>query len=367
MGYHQRVIAQPDMRVIGGHQRIKALKELGITEIQVLVSDRELTPEEFKQLLIQDNLPFGEWEFELLKTDFSFKDLGEWGMSVDMLRKVSPKLDKAEEMPVSGGVIVSRLGDIWCLGHHRLMCGDATHADAMETLLNGAFADLVFTDPPYNVDYVSNHRQNKLGSIQNDAMSDDSFSAWLECVFTQIHDMMRPLACIYVCHPDSVSEPKIAFERKFANLFHKSATLIWVKQAAGMGYQDYRAKHEPILYGWKKGDGKHYFCGLRDKTTIWQIDRDAAASYQHPTQKPVALAVEAIRNSSMDGEIVLDAFGGSGSTLIACEATGRHAHLMELDPRWVDVICRRYEKFTGNHAILAGDMRSFPEIEKSRA
>ena len=191
-------------------------------------------------------------------------------------------------------------GDIYQLGKHRLMCGDSTNIEHAEKLMDGVKADMVFTDPPYNVAYEGRGEKNKLGPIKNDNMSDESFEQFCRDVFATYHAVMKPLACIYVCHPDSQTGPKLAFEKTFGELFKKSSTLIWVKQSAGMGWQDYRAQHEPILYGWKEGSGKHFYCGDRSKTTIWQIGRDAQASYVHPTQKPVALPEEAIKNSSKD-------------------------------------------------------------------
>src|SRR5262249_30913768 len=160
------------------------------------------------------------------------------------------------------------------------------------------------------------------------------------------------LGTIYICHPDSKSASKITFETQFAKYFHKAATIIWLKQNAGMGWQDYRAQHEPILYGWKQGRGSHYFIDDRSKTTVWEIARDAQMSYTHPTQKPVALATEAILNSSKPGEVVLDPFGGSGSTLIAAEKASRVSHIMELDGKYCDVIVRRWQSFTGKSAKL---------------
>ena len=187
-------------------------------------------------------------------------------------------------------------------------------------------------------------------------MSDSQFEDFCRAFFGCYFAYMKPLACIYVCHPDSQSAPKLAFEKTFAEQFKKSSTIIWMKQSAGMGWQDYRAQHEPILYGWKEGKGKHFFVGDRTKTTVWKIGRDAQASYVHPTQKPVALPEEAINNSSKGMDIVLDLFGGSGSTLIAAEKTGRKARTMELDPKYCDVIVKRWEEFTGKQAILLSDI-----------
>lgn len=218
---------------------------------------------------------------------------------------------------------------------------------------------MVFTDPPYNVAYEG-RGDNDLGPIKNDNMTSAQFEQFLRDVFSTYWACMKELAPIYVCHHDSATAPKLAFETTFAERFKKSSTIIWAKQSAGMGWQDYRAQHEPILYGWKEGSGKHYYCGDRAKTTLWQIGRDAQASYVHPTQKPVDLPAEAIKNSSKAGDVVLDLFGGSGSTLIACEQTGRINRSMELDAKYCDVIVRRWQEFTGKRATLESTGAEFP-------
>ena len=226
-------------------------------------------------------------------------------------------------------------------------------------------ADMVFTDPPYNVAY-SGRGQNNLGTIKNDNMSAADFEQFCRDLFASYNSAMKPLACIYVCHPDSQSGPKLAFEKTFAEQFKKSSTIIWMKQSAGMGWQDYRAQHEPILYGWKDGGkGKHFFSGDRTKTTVWKIGRDAQATYKHPTQKPVALPEEAINNSSKGQDVVLDLFGGSGSTLIACEKTGRINRSIKLDPKYCDVIVQRWQEFTGKTAILESTGKPFISLKKA--
>jgi len=353
-GYHQRIIVTPSLQVIGGHQRIRALQELGNTSITVLVPDRELTEAEYKRILVQDNLPFGEFDLSMLAADFTLADLEGFGMPEDMLKGFQlPKegLTDPDEVPDAPETPITKRGDTWILGEHRLRCGDSTSLEEVTALMDGEKADMVFTDPPYNVAY-SGRGQNNLGAIKNDDMSDSSFNSFINSVFDSYSFAMRSLACIYVCHPDSQSAPKMAFERGFSERFKKSSTIIWVKQSAGMGWQDYRAQHEPILYGWKEGSGSHYYCGDRAKTTVWNIGRDSQASYAHPTQKPVALPEEAIRNSSREGQTVLDLFGGSGSTLIACEATGRKCRMMELDAHYCDVIVKRWENYTGKKAEL---------------
>jgi DNA modification methylase len=292
---------------------------------------------------------------ELLADDFALDILGfdenELKALLDPIQATEGLTDE-DAVPDAPKEPKTKPGDIWIMGRHRLMCGDGTSIDAVDKLMPNELADLVFTDPPYNVAY-SGRGENNLGTIKNDDMTDAQFEDFCRAFFGCYFAKMKSLACIYVCHPDSQSAPKLAFEKTFAEQFKKSSTLIWMKQSAGMGWQDYRAQHEPILYGWKPGTGKHFYCGDRAKTTIWKIGRDAQSKYVHPTQKPVALPEEAINNSSKGQDIVLDLFGGSGSTLIACEKQHRYARLMELDPKYCDVIVKRWEEFTGKTAELA--------------
>ena len=250
-----------------------------------------------------------------------------------------------DEVPEVEEKAVSKRGEMYELGNSILMCGDSTDAEDVARLMGGEKADMVFTDPPYNVNYSGRGEKNKLGHIKNDNMSENGFDLFCHDFFENYFNFMKPLSAIYVCHPDSASAPKIAFEKNFAEFFKKASTIIWVKQSAGMGWQDYRAQHEPMLYGWKEGGGKHQFYGDRTETTVWNIKRDNAQSYVHPTQKPVALPVRAIQNSSKEQDIILDLFGGSGSTLIASEKTNRKCRTMELDPKYCDVIRRRYTKW----------------------
>ena len=250
----------------------------------------------------------------------------------------APEVDEKSEP-------VSKRGEMYELGNSILMCGDSTDAEDVARLMGGEKCDLVWTDPPYNVNYSGRGEKNKLGHIKNDNMNEDNFDLFCHDFFENYNEFMKPLSAIYVCHPDSASAPKIAFETNFAKFFKKASTIIWVKQSAGMGWQDYRAQHEPILYGWKEGSGKHQFFGDRTQTTIWNVKRENVQEYVHPTQKPVCLVEKAIKNSSKEQDIVLDLFGGSGSTLIACEKNNRKARLMELDPHYCDVIRRRYTKW----------------------
>ncbi len=358
LGYMTPIIAQPDGTIIGGHARKKALQELKIKEVDVRIPNRALTEDEYREALLRDNVSNGDWDTDILSADFDMEFLDFVGLELPDLKNLTTPETIEDEAPAVQETAISVKGDVWILGKHRLMCGDSTVIDDVEKLMNGQKADLVFTDPPYNVDY-SGRGKNNLGKIKNDSMSSDNFEDFCRDFFSSYFAAMKPLACIYVCHPDSQSAPKLAFEKTFSERFKKASTLIWMKQSAGMGWQDYRAQHEPILYGWKEGSGKHFFCGDRKKTTVWEIGRDAQVNYVHPTQKPVSLPAEAINNSSKGEDIVLDLFGGSGSTLIAAEQTGRTCYMMELDPIYCDVIIRRWQNLTGQQAIHESTGQSF--------
>lgn len=361
-GWTNPILVDGEAGIIAGHGRLAAARKLGLKKIPVIELSH-LSPTQKKALIIADNklaLNAG-WDNQMLALEFEELELEGFDLAltgfgedeIDALKpeQVTEGLTDEDAVPDVPDEPKTKPGDIYQLGNHRLMCGDSTSIDAVDKLMPNEYADLVFTDPPYNVAY-SGRGDNNLGKIKNDDMSDEQFEDFCRGFFGCYFAKMKPLACIYVCHPDSQSAPKLAFEKTFAEQFKKSSTLIWVKQSAGMGWQDYRAQHEPILYGWKEGAGKHFYCGDRAKTTIWKIGRDAQSKYVHPTQKPVALPEEAINNSSKGKDIVLDLFGGSGSTMIACEKTGRHARLMELDPKYCDVIVKRWEEFTGKKAEL---------------
>ena len=370
-GWTNPILVDETNTIIAGHGRLMAAQRMGMAEVPTIML-ANLTEAQKRAYVIADNklaLNAG-WDEEMLAVEI--EDLISDGFDLDLIGFEAEEIDTllAEANKVSDGLTdddavpelpeepVSKPGDVWVLGRHRVACGDCIEQTVVDALMQGQMADLVFTDPPYNVDY-SGRGENNLGRIKNDAMSDEAFQMFCDDVFASYYSVMKPLACIYVCHPDSKSAPKIAFEVAFDNAFQKSSTIIWVKQSAGMGWQDYRAQHEPILYGWKEGSGKHFFCGDRTKTTVWQIGRDVQRDYVHPTQKPVGLVEEAINNSSKGHDIVLDFFGGSGSTLIAAEKTGRNARLIELDPKYCDVIVKRWQDFTGLTATHEESGKSF--------
>ena len=244
-----------------------------------------------------------------------------------------------DEVPEPPKEPITKLGDLWLLGRHRLLCGDSTDQTVVAKLMENQLADMIFTDPPYNVDY-----QGSAGKIMNDNMTDDAFYCFLLDAFKNMAQKSKEGAPIYVCHADSEG---LNFRAAFREAgWDLKQCIIWVKHHFVMGRQDYQWQHEPILYGWKPG-AAHKFYGDRKQTTVWQIDRPMA-SREHPTMKPVALCAKAIENSSKAGDIVLDLFGGSGSTLIACEQLNRTCYMMEIDPVYCDVIVQRYINLKGH-------------------
>ena len=361
-GWRQPIVVDTNGVIIVGHTRLKGAKKLGLKEVPIHIADK-LNESQVKAYRLADNRTGQEtkWDEELLSLEL--KELSDINLDMDLtgfddkeINQIINQFTDEKEGNIGDDEIPENIetrtnpGDLWLLGDHRLMCGDATNIDDYSILFNSLKADMVFTDPPYNVNY-SGRGKNNLGNIKNDNMSDSQFELFLNDSFDLIDKNIKPLSSIYICHGDSKSDAKITFEVIFNKYFKKSSTLIWVKQSAGMGWQDYRVQHEPILYGWKEGKGKHSFFGGRTKTTIWNVNRDSQIKYKHPTQKPLALIEEALKNSSKEEDLVLDPFGGSGSTLLACEKLNRKSHILELDPKFCDVIIQRWEDFTGKKAI----------------
>jgi len=290
MGFTAPVLIDEQDMIIAGHGRVLAALHIKRDTIPCVVAVG--WPDEKKRKhAIEDNIAYeqGDWDAVLFANEFYFLQDTDYALDPDDLDMDFDYLpdeevdEEEDEVPEILAEPISKLGDIWILGEHRVMCGNSTSMDDCTSLMDGVKSNLVFTDPPYNVDY-SGLGQNNLGKIKSDKMSDEDFEMFCRSFFSCFSSHMENLACIYVCHPDSQSAPKMAFEKTFSEFFKKSSTIIWVKQSAGMGWQDYRAQHEPILYGWKKGNGSHYYCGDRSKTTVWDISRDAQSSYVHPTQ-----------------------------------------------------------------------------------
>ena len=370
-GFTNPILLSPDNSIIAGHGRLQAIKRLGHEEVPCIIISG-LTKTQIKALIIADNqlaLNAG-WDLEKLSVeveglkdeDFNIDILGfEDDFLKDLFFKENEGLIDEDATPDVLENPKSKLNDVWVLGSHKIICGDSTKAEDYKHLFKDHIADMIFTDPPYNVNY-SGRGKNDLGKIINDNMEENKFVLFLDDVFKLMSDNLKPLSILYVCHPDSHSKPKIAFELAFDKYFKKSSTLIWNKGNAVMGWQDYRSQHEPILYGWKEGKGKHNFYGDRTKTSIWNIKRDSTTQYKHPTQKPVELVKEAILNSSKEKDIIFDPFSGSGSTLIACEKLNRICYGIELDNKFVDVIIQRWQQFTGKEAIHEQSGKTYNSI-----
>ncbi len=348
-GYVDPVIVNKDLTVIGGHQRITVLKELGYEEIDCVVIDIDKTKE--KALNVALNKITGEWNKELLvdlikdlqNSDFDITFTGFEPPEIEQLfNTVHDKEIKEDDFDVEAELNnppMSKQGDLWLLGRHRLVCGDSILPETFDLLMGGHKANIVVTDPPYNVNY-----EGGAGKIKNDNMKDEEFYNFLFVAFVNMEQSMEADASIYVFHADTEG---LNFRRAFkAAGFYLSGTCIWKKQSLVLGRSPYQWQHEPILFGWKK-EGKHNWYSGRKETTIWEFDRPSKNSL-HPTMKPVALVAYPIQNSSMSNCIVLDPFGGSGSTLIACEQTDRICYTIELDEKYCDVIVKRYIEQAGN-------------------
>lgn len=341
--------------IIGGHQRLKILKEQGTTEIKCVVVDMDESEE--KALNVALNKVSGDWDIpkltELLDDlDKSMFDVSLTGFDAaeieDLFSKVHDKDVQDDDFDADKALEdikepVSKQGDIWILGKHRLLCGDSTKAETYEKLMKGKKANLVVTDPPYSVNYSS-----KAGSIKNDNLSDKDFYKFLLSAFKEIANVMAKDASIYVFHADTEG---YNFRKAFKEAgFYLSGVCIWVKQSLVLGRSPYQWQHEPILFGWKK-DGKHKWYGDRKQTSIWNFDRPTKSPL-HPTTKPVPLIAYPIQNSSMTNCIVLEPFGGSGSTLIACEQIDRICYAVELDEKYCDVIVKRYIETAGDDEVF---------------
>jgi DNA modification methylase len=336
-------------RVVGGHQRLKVLIDMGISEVDCVVV--ELPEEKEKALNIALNKISGEWDKDKLAlliadlqgADFDVSLTGFDPAEMDDLFKDKVK-DKIhdDDFDVEAALkepVITKLGDVWTLGRHRLVCGDSTKSDTFELLMAGTKANLVVTDPPYNVNY-----EGSAGKIKNDHMANDAFYKFLLVAFQNIEAVMADDASIYIFHSDTEG---LNFRRAFADAgFFLSGCCIWKKQSLVLGRSPYQWQHEPVLFGWKK-KGRHQWYTGRKETTVWEFDKPKKNG-DHPTMKPIPLLAYPIMNSSMSNTLVLDPFGGSGSTLIACEQTDRSCYTIELDEKFCDVIVKRYIEQVGS-------------------
>ena len=360
-GFKVPIVIDKDNVIVAGHTRYKAAKKLKMDEVPCIIAD-DLSEEQIKAFRLADNKVSEQavWDFDLLSgeldgivdidmTDFGFADI--------VTEEEDAEEDEYEvELPVEPR---SKLGDVYQLGRHRLMCGDSTLIDDVLKLMGDAKADLLLTDPPYNVEIVGGShaisaeerkKQGKL-TIQNDKMEAEDFREFLTLCFSNAYTVMKSGACFYVWY---ASREVVNFQESLeAAQLPVKQELIWNKSSLVMGRQDYQWKHEPCLYGWKEGAG-HLWASDRKQTTVINMEKPTRNNL-HPTMKPVPLFDYQIKNNTKGGDIVLDLFGGSGTTIMACEQNGRNAYTMEFDPRYVDVIIDRWEQFTGEKAVLLNE------------
>lgn len=370
-GFINPVIIDRDFGVIAGHGRILAAKEEGITEVPCVFADH-LTEAQKKAYIIADNRMAMDagWDEELLRveiealqaeafdlslTGFDEKELSDLFKDDADVQEDDFDVDAELEKPT-----FSKSGDVWTLGRHRLVCGDSTKAETFDTLMQGRKANLVVTDPPYNVNY-----EGAAGKIKNDNLADEKFYQFLFDAFSNIEKVMADDASIYVFHADTEG---LNFRKAFSDAgFYLSGCCIWKKPSLVLGRSPYQWQHEPCLYGWKKS-GKHQWYADRKQTTIWEFEK-TKKNTDHPTMKPIPLLAYPIQNSSMSNTLILDPFGGSGSTLIACEQTDRDCYTIELDEKYCDVIVKRYIEQVGSADGVSverdGKTYTFAELEVS--
>lgn len=360
-GYVDPLIVNKDYTVIGGHQRLKVLRELGFSDIDCVVVDLSKSKE--KALNLALNKIQGDWDYPKLKDLLLEIDTGEFDIGItgfdekeieDLMNQlfIPDENEKDDDVPEVPEEPTTKKGDLYKLGEHRLLCGDATLIDDVERLMDGQKADMVFTDPPYSVNYEKKNtevlKSKSYSKITNDNLNvqDIAKDLWKPS-FDNMALFAKDGASIYVTMPQGGDQMMMMMMMDSWQVKHE---LIWVKSSPdfSMGRLDYDYMHEPIVYGWKKN---HQFYGNGEhKKSVWFIDRDGNKS--HPTMKPVALIGNAINNSSKMGDNIVDLFGGSGSTLIACEKLKRKCYMMEIDPMYCDVIVKRWEDYTGKKAEL---------------
>ena len=335
------IVVDANNVILGGNMRFKALRELGYKEVpdEWVASAKDLTPEQIKRFIITDNVGYGEWDWDMVKADWDTKELDDWGLDIPDFAVTELEAEEDEFDVPDGGIETDIvLGDLFEIGQHRLLCGDSTQTDTFKVLFGEQLADLVITDPPYNVAYKGKTKEAL--TINNDEMGDSDSYQFLYDFYTALGSYTKAGGGWYVWH---ASSEVVNFGKAFidSGLLLKQQ-LIWVKQTMVMGRQDYQWKHEPCLYGWKPG-AAHSWYSDRKQTTILEFDRPQRNA-EHPTMKPIPLFSYQIGNSSKQGDIVADGFGGSGTTMVACHQMNRKAYLVEFDPKYCKVIVDRMIK-----------------------
>jgi len=337
----REIVVDETMTVLGGNMRLLALRKIGAVNVTAKIV-KGLTPAQKREFIVKDNAAFGEWDFDILANAWADLPLLEWGVDLpeDWLKSdkepadAPPQIDRAEELNKTWGV---KTGDLWQIGEHRLLCGDSTKKEDVGRVMGEEKATCVFTDPPYGVSYSGRGKSTRNQTIKNDDLKPDDLYAFLLAAFKQMP--CAPGCNIFVCHADGRRGIRSAFENAFWDAgFISNTTIVWVKNVASMGWQDFRQAHEPILFGWLEGEGR---VRVKDRalTTVWEVGREG--NYLHPTTKPSELVSIAFNACSVEGSIVWDSFLGSGTTMIAAENTNRKCRGIEISPDYCAVILQR--------------------------
>lgn len=370
-GFRIPIIAKSTGEVVDGHLRLKAALHLGLETVPVVLAD-DLTPMQIKafRILANRSATWADWDEDLLRLELEELQLDDFDLSLtgfdddeiaellageETTTEGHTDEDAAPEVPITP---VSKPGDVWIMGQHRLLCGDSTDVASYDTLLGKERVEMIFQDPPYNVDYANTAKDKLRGTnrpILNDNLG-DGFQDFLLAAFKPA--LARCNGAVYVAMSSSELDTLQAAFRAAGGKW--STFIIWAKNTFTLGRSDYQRQYEPILYGWPEGATRHW-CGDRDQGDVWHFNKPRVNDL-HPTMKPVELVERAIRNSSRPGDVVLDPFGGSGTTLIAAEKSGRQARLIELDPKYVDVIVRRWQEYAGAQAVRESDGVRFDDL-----
>jgi DNA modification methylase len=372
-GWTNPVLVDGESGIIAGHGRVLAARKLGLERVPVIELGHMSEAQKRAYVLADNQLALNAgWDEALLRLELA--DLSELGFDLGLIGFGEGELERLlagdgrtgltedDAAPALPEQAVTRPGDLWILGEHRLLCGDATVVADVERVLDGSLADMTWTDPPYNVDYA-NAPKDKLRGKHRPILNDDlgsGFEAFLHEACASILAVTK--GAVYICMSSSELH---TLQRAFATAGGKWSTfVIWAKHTFTLGRADYQRQYETILYGWPQGHDR-YWCGARDQGDVWFVDKPARNDL-HPTMKPVALVERAVRNSSKSRDIVLDPFGGSGSTLIACEKAGRQARVLELDPKYCAVVVQRWQAFSGGTGVQDGEGRIYEEIAAGR-
>ena len=371
-GFLNPILVDTSAGIIAGHGRLRAARKLQLPEVPVIVLDH-LTESQKRAYVIADNrlAENAGWDDELLRLELTALDEENFNVTVigfedeDLARllaqqEASDGLTDEDAVPELAQIPVTVPGDVWVLGDHRVLCGDATLRADVEGLMASESVDLIFTDPPYNVDYEGYTKQRL--KISGDRMTAEQFRQFLAAIFANYRQIVKPGASLYICHSSQ-------WQREFQDAleaagFEVRCQIIWAKNTFAWGWGRYKFQHEPIFYAHVAGR-KDAWYGDKSQSTLWD-EKKPAANRIHPTAKPVELIERALLNSSKAGDVIADLLGGSGSTLIGCERRQRKARLMEIDPRYCDATVRRWQAYTGKQAVLDRDGRHFDAIERER-